>query len=167
MILLMDKKGFLLAEETLKILIAVIALVFLVYFLVSLYFAKVNGDKFEQAEALLEGSSESFEVIMNNISEGEIKTKEVIEPRGWYVFSFAGSEIAKPNVCANNNCVCICDDVVWEGLNEDRQQKECSEDGVCLIEESLGEFEEIKITGDLKILRFLKTGGRIYISENS
>ena len=33
----MNRKGFLLAEETLKIILALIAITFLVYFLVSLY----------------------------------------------------------------------------------------------------------------------------------
>ncbi len=158
-----DKRGFLLAEETIKILIALVALIFLIYFLVSIYSAKVNGEKLKYAEDLIDRFKTEFNAL-SNVGE-EVKEIDVFNPKGWYIFSFASSEIAKPNSCANQNCVCICDNVLWEGLKKNRQQNECSEKGVCLIREDLGEFPEIKITGDLKILNIVKTGGRIYISE--
>jgi hypothetical protein len=161
-----NRKGFLLAEETLKILIAVIALMFLVYFLVSIYFAKVNGDKLRQAESLLTDSDESFEIIIKNINEGQVMKRDVIEPKGWFIFSFTEDDL-KPNLCGGQNCVCICDDVLWEGLNKDRQQKECSEKGICLSEESLGSFEEIEIEGskNIKIINIIKKEGKVYFSE--
>lgn len=159
-----NKRGFLLAEETLKIVVAVIVIVFLVYFLVSIYMAKVNGDNLIQATSLLTDSEESFSVIFDNLEDGGSITKDVLEPRGWYLFGFTGDEL-KPNSCAGKNCLCICNDVLWEGFKGDAQQKKCDEKGVCLIEESLGDFEDIKITGDLQIIQISKTGGRIYLSE--
>ena len=159
-----NKRGFLLAEETLKIIIAVIAIAFLIYFLVSIYFAKVNGDKLVQAASLLTESDESFKIIFNNLSEGETKTRDIIEPKGWELFGFADSEL-KPNSCAGENCLCICDGVIWDGFNSDRQQKGCDEKGVCLIESELGNFDNVKITGKLQIISIRKTGGRIYLNE--
>src|SRR3989338_4460161 len=49
-----EKRGFLLAEETLKIIIAVISIGFLIYFLAALYFASRDAEKLEQAGASLE-----------------------------------------------------------------------------------------------------------------
>lgn len=157
-----NKKAFLLAEETLKVIISVIVIVFLVYFLVSIYMAKVNGDKLPQATALLKDSENSINVIINNLSEGQTKTKDVIEPKGWYIFSFTGSEV-KPNLCAGSNCLCVCDDAFDLNGRFNRQQKKCDEKGVCLVENELGEFEDIKITGQLKVLSITKYGGKIYI----
>jgi len=157
-----DKRGFLLAEETIKILIALVALIFLIYFLVSIYSAKVNGEKLKYAEDLIERFRVEFNAL-SNVSDGE-KEIGVFNPKGWYVFSFSGDAL-KPNSCANKNCLCVCDNVLWEGFKKDRQQNECSEKGVCLIWEDIGEFSEVKITGDLKILNIIKTGGKIYIFE--
>ncbi len=159
-----NKKGFLLAEETLKILIAVIALIFLVYLLTSIYFAKVKGDKLNQAESWLISSDESLKVLTNNLTEGETKIKDIIEPDGWYLFSFSGDSL-KPNSCADVNCVCFCDNVLWEGLNKDRQQEECSDNGICLIDNRFGEFPKIKITGELQLLKIINQGGSVYIVE--
>ena len=127
-----NKKGMLLAEETLKIVIAVIAIGFLAYFLVSLYFSNLDEKNQKQAEATLERVSE---IISNN--SGEVRA---INPAGWYLFSF--TELEKPNSCAGKNCLCICDNVI-DIL--DRQITECSDVGRCLIIESLEPFEEIEI----------------------
>ena len=45
-----DKKGFFLAEETLKIVIAVIVIIFLIYFLASLYFSGKDSEELKFAE---------------------------------------------------------------------------------------------------------------------
>ena len=59
----MNKKGFLLAEETLKIIIALISLGFLVYFLGALYFANQDSKELEQAKA-------SLEFLVKEINDG-------------------------------------------------------------------------------------------------
>jgi hypothetical protein len=153
-----DKKGFLLASETLKIVIAVVCISFLVYFLTSLYFSKIDGEKRFQAENLLE----VIQLKLNNLVDDGSDSIDIFNPRGWYFFSFAGYDV-KPNSCAGKNCLCICDNA-WD-LNGrfDRQQKECDKDGACLIEEDLGGFERIEITGELKIIDILKLGGKIYL----
>ena len=128
-----NKKGMLLAEETLKMVIAVIVIIFLVYFLVNLYFANLDEEKQKQAEATLDRISE----IVESSSDGEVMA---INPKGWYLFPF--TEEIKPNSCTGKSCLCICDNVVNVF---DRQVKECSDNGGCLIVQNLQTFEEIEI----------------------
>lgn len=158
-----NRGEFFLGEETLKILIAVICIVFLVYLIVSIWSAKVNGDNLKQAKALLTESENSVGIIINSLKEGETKTRDIIEPRKWSIFSFSDGDI-KPNSCGGINCVCVCDEITWEGFSEGKQQEKCSEKGACLAVENLGKFQNIKITGELKIINITKTGGEIYFS---
>ena len=69
-----NKKGMLLAEETLKTVIAVIVIVFLVYFLVNLYFEKLQGDALKKSEQLLIRSDQSIKNIIETLKEGESKS---------------------------------------------------------------------------------------------
>jgi len=140
-----NKRGFLLAEETLKIVLAVIAISFLIYFLTSLYFAKVNSEKLRQAEAVLKGDSEGS-IKMAIYSDKNSTEFHLQSPKSWYLFGFVGD--GKPNSCAGENCLCICDKVLIDtffGIGNSRQIKECDEDGICLIVQNLKEFDKIKI----------------------
>ena len=98
----MNKNGFLLAEETLKIIIAVIAIGFLVYFLVSLYFSTQSSAELNQAKSTLPS-------ITSAISKGETSV-DVYNPKGWVIDTWPhGSEI--PDSCTNlglKSCICIC-----------------------------------------------------------
>ena len=134
-----NKKGMLLAEETLKTVLAVIAIGFLIYFLVSLYFVNLNEQRQKQSEATLERISE---IIESAETQGEIRA---ITPEGWFLFSFV--ENVKPNSCAGKNCLCICENK-WPvpfTSEIERQAKECGDDGRCLIVKNLESFEEIEI----------------------
>ena len=64
-----SRKAFLLGEETLKIVVALICIVVLIYFLAMLYYAKVDGEKLAQAKALLIDSSESTKAKINNLDK--------------------------------------------------------------------------------------------------
>jgi len=135
-----NHKGFFLASETLKIIIALICISFLIYFLSSLYFSKINNEKQKQASFTLEEISK----IIENVNEtGE--NINAINPIGWYLFSFV--EDKKPNFCHGENCLCICDKV-WEygGVFGERQIKECDKNGACLVVLNLESFEKIEIT---------------------
>jgi len=109
----MNKKGFLLAEETLKIIIAVISIVFLVYFLTSLYFAKAGEQERKEAEATLISSPESLKATITNLNEGETQNFSLANPDGWSLFGFVDK---KPNSCAGQNCLCICNNDKPESL---------------------------------------------------
>ncbi len=152
----MDKKGFLLGEETLKIIIALICLGLLVYFLGALYMSNLNSQKLVQAEETL---SRISDIVKNN--QANLESVEMLNPAGWYLFSFVN--VLSPNSCAGKNCLCICDNVNVDtlfGLIESRQLQECGKNGVCLIVENLNSFEKIKIEkSGATSIEIDKTGG--------
>jgi len=152
-----NKRGFLLAEQTLKIVIAVICIGFLVYFLVGLYFAKIEGQKQEQAENVLN----RMEEIINSAGESEY---QIPNPAGWYLFGFTSD---KPASCFGKSCVCICSRDFTD-LVAGTQLTECQEDGKCLVVENLKEFDKIKIKSPKKGLTNIlikNEVGQVSISE--
>ncbi len=150
-----NKKGFLLAEETLKTVLAVIAICFLIYFLVSLYFGNLEKTNQKHADATLETIDEYIK------AGGEALG---ITPVGWYVFGFTEEA---PNPCAGKNCLCICDDVHEYFWTEGRpkQIKECGENGRCLVIENLEAFEDIEIKKEITSIRIKKEDNKIIIEE--
>lgn len=148
---IMKKKGMLLTEEVLKMVIAVIGLVLLSYFLVSFFYSDAREKKQRDAIATIDGISGA---ISNLNSAGiDILT---LQPLRWTLFSFTGEE-KKPNQCAGQNCICICNKVIGDIF--DRQIKKCGKDGACLIISNLEEFEDIKIEP------YSKGGTNIHIRE--
>ena len=115
-----NKKGFLLGEETLKIILAVIALGFLIYFLSSLYSNNAKNQEKEEAKA-------SLEFLMKEI-RGKAEKIDVYNPENWHVLSWneygntqrikkilgidirvGRKNIEKPEDCKEwSNCICIC-----------------------------------------------------------
>ena len=155
----MKKRGMLLAEETLKIIIALICLTFLVYFLTMLYFNSLNEKKIEQANQELAGSSESFKSIIENLGEGETKNKKLTSPSGWFLFSFTNE---KPNSCAGQSCICICDEAYFY----QNQAEVCTKKGACLPNKDITEFNQIEIDPNRNIdVSISKTNGEIKISQ--
>jgi len=142
----MNKKGFLLAEETLKIVLAVISIGFLVYFLSVLYFANQGNEELEQAEA-------SLEYLIEQINLGE-ETVEIYNPSpdvsseffgnwgAWDLMSFSQDENI-PDKCSSfnwKNCLCIC-----------AQPDNCDDIGVCresdaIINENSIEIDKIPLS---------------------
>jgi len=108
------KKGLLLAEETLKIVIAVIAIGFLVYFLISLYFSAKATKELEQAEA-------SLNFILGEAAAGRT-TVDIYNPRNWWIMQWNRTEelfaerkpgYQIPESCSGlqpENCLCLCPD---------------------------------------------------------
>jgi len=128
-----NKKGFLLAEETLKIILAVISIGFLIYFLTALYFANQNSEKLEQAKA-------SLEHLIEGINSGNSKV-EIYNPKGWVVLSWPYEDEGKfPDSCNEKSCICIVDDVnlanqVWSALTSDVRKPfldKSNEKGICM-----------------------------------
>ncbi len=128
-----NKKGFLLAEETLKIIIAVICIGFLVYFLMSLYFTNKSSKDLEFAEA-------SLNKLIDEIKSG-ITEVEIYNPKDW-VISVWFDEL--PKTCSNiawDKCICICKGpVFWENLLDN-----CDKEGFCLENNLKLDIEEKSI----------------------
>lgn len=98
-----SKKGFLLGEVSLKLVIAVICIGFLAYFLFSLYYSNVDSKNLELAK-------ESLNFLEQEMAAGHAEV-EIFNPKGWKITSFGSSE-EKPNACSNfgwENCICFYD----------------------------------------------------------
>lgn len=120
-----NKHGFLLGEETVKIIIAVICLVALVYFLASLYLANRNKD--------LELAKASLEKLIADINAGRNET-EIYNPKGWLITSFSSSKEIIPKYCLDKeweNCICICVKPASTGGNVHFAVNGCDNKGVC------------------------------------
>ena len=106
-----DKKGFLLAEETLKIILAVIAIGFLAFLLFSLYNANKTAKDLELAK-------ESLDFLIQEINAQRAEV-EIYNPKEWIILSWPyGDTREVPLSCLNlawSNCICIAKDVSLAG----------------------------------------------------
>jgi hypothetical protein len=157
-----NRKGFLLAEETLKIVIAVISIGFLVYFLSSLYFANKTSAELEQAKA-------SLDFLVKEVNAG---SAEVIlyNPKGWVLTSWNEGKL--PNRCSNlgwKECLCMSDKenqavkflkntAGYVGLANDEKKRISNiidSGGTCLesdikVQNNLIEVDEVPLTLKIK-----------------
>jgi hypothetical protein len=157
-----NKRGFLLANETLKIIIAVICISFLVYFLSMLYLSKTGTQKRADAEKNLE----RIEEIIGSLNVGESERQGIGNPNGWHIYSFLDSE--KPNSCAGESCLCICGKALDINGQFNRQIKKCDSEGVCLGIRGLQSRDlDIKIMGEnsFVFLNIKKTNQGIFIEQ--
>tara|TARA_Y100000034_G_scaffold9241_1_gene9962 strand:+ start:115 stop:615 length:501 start_codon:yes stop_codon:yes gene_type:complete len=157
-----NKKGFLLAEETLKIILAVISIGFLVYFLTALYFANQNSEKLEQAKASLE---HLIEGINSEIGEVEIYNpiSSLIPPESWILISFPLNENIFPDKCNEKECLCICDKGTLTSKN-DGLAKDCDSIGICMESNFKIKDEKIKIENPPLILQ-INYGDKIILTK--
>lgn len=98
----LNKRGFLLGEETLKIIIAIIAISFLIYLLFSLYSANRTSKDLELAKSSLNHLIEEI--------NAESNVTEIYNPKNWVVSSWPDNGNL-PRECSNagwDNCLCIC-----------------------------------------------------------
>jgi len=160
----MKKRGFLLAEETLKMVIALISITFLIYFLVTLYFGRANEADFQQAKQTLIDSSQSVKKTIDGLNEGQTRTMTLANPIGWRFLSF--TQDPKPNSCAGSNCLCICKKPLVSYFTEQAQKCDDKESGICFANGNLEQKDfNIEIRKDLTKISIKKINGKISINE--
>lgn len=132
-----NKKAFFLAEETVKIVLAVIVILFLAGFLYGIY-GTIRGNKD------LKIAQENLNNLNEKIKDGKTNYFDILGPergittKGWILVSFpmqGSSSSIKPNHCPvdSKNCLCICGvknfrfSVTAEGV-----ARICDELGTCL-----------------------------------
>lgn len=131
------RKGMLLASEVLKMVLAVIAIGFLVYLLYSLYYSKVDGESKQKAAEILSELKNITKYIEETENVSSMVHPDVIVS-GWGVYSYI--DVAeKPNTCNNQNCFCLCDDAYWGQISN------CDDVALCFIKENLMQFEEFDL----------------------
>jgi hypothetical protein len=87
----MNNRGFLLGEETLKIVVAVISILFLVAFLGALYYGGFGDNDKKLAKA-------SLEHLIKEIDAG-VTEIEIYNPEGWKIMS-------------KDDLICICKETI-------------------------------------------------------
>ena len=121
----------LLAEETLKIVLAFIAIGFLVYFLVSLWMANQDSKDLELAKA-------SLQHLVDEINSGRTEV-EIYNPSSstfahWGLFIWPyEDDLIKPKMCENlgwKKCICICK-IPLGSLSKQTTSDRCDKLGIC------------------------------------
>ena len=131
----MNKEGFLLMDETVKIIIAVICLLFLVALFGIIYNVKNKAEEKRYAEDTLA----RIEEVINALKEDQSIVQDLINPKGWFLISFTGNE-PKPNLCIEKDCLCICEMGLMLSNSVVKQAKNCDKLGVCTVVENLKAF---------------------------
>jgi len=94
---MVNKRGFLLGEVTLKVIIAVLSLALLLYLLLSLYGIFQGEEDVKEAEATIDRIIE----IANGLEEGSEGSFILLEPKG--ELSYSGEGKAE----CSGSCLCI------------------------------------------------------------
>jgi hypothetical protein len=157
-----NKKGFLLGEETVKIVIAVICIGFLVTLLVLVYLSATGTQKTKEATSSMDDIIKEEMERINEGGEPNLQGILIPNPSGWYLFGFTGND-KKPNKCTGENCICICQNLLLDFF--DRQIKSCDEKGVCSVVSNLKKFDKIKIENGGTFIFVNKINSIIEISK--
>ncbi len=158
----MKKKGSFLAEETLKLVVALLVISLLSYFLISLYFAKMNNQNLKKAKATIDHLS----TVLNSLGTYSTIKVSLLNPSGWYLFSFIKGE-QEPMSCGETSCICLCKKKL-NLLSSDTPSKDCSDKGVCKIVKNIQKFNPIKIKDSkdgLTEINIIKKGQEVIINE--
>jgi len=148
-----NKRGELLSEETVKILMAVIGIGILLFMSYKVYGMFKQDTKAEQAKASLD------EVIglTKNLEEGKEITSLIYNPEDWYLVSYNKEIIDKdsnkgmPSQCNQKDCLCLCpayldveshqpglpDYFYYSDKRASKGLKSCEEKGVCVNSENI------------------------------
>lgn len=141
-----DRKGFLLAEYTLKAVVAGISLLLLVFLFISIYSSFMDKKKLEQAGNTLNGLYEKMIIVKNSENTENFV---LLEPRGWKLLGYSKN---KPEIC-NKNCICLCEDLgIKDKITGIIQSEKCSIKGVCKnFDEKINSFD-IELRNEVSII---------------
>lgn len=139
-----------LGEYTLKVIIAVLCILLLLYMLFNFYSSFTDKKNFARAEATLNSLSEKM-IDAKNAQDTAVSLP-LLEPNGWRLISY--SEAEKPKQCTRN-CICLCEDVNWKDRAQfwggTTQLDKCEMRGACKnFEEKINDFN-IKIRIDVNV----------------
>jgi len=143
----MNKKAAvkLLSKEMIGLIVGAICILFLIFILVSLYFAATGNQNKKYAEASVKNLTSQEITKINNDGTFNEQGIGVPNPTGWFIFSFVGQDL-KPNLCTGQNCLCICEDVTIYAFDwQKRLAKKCDDKGSCVVVPNLKKFDKIKI----------------------
>src|SRR3989304_6755697 len=102
----MKSKRAILMPEVLKIILAVLGIVALLYLAFSMYGLFTKKAKLEQAR----GTLDEITAKIDSLKDGESGKVIVLSPKDWTLVSFAANA-PKPKFCLSD-CICFCVGVV-------------------------------------------------------
>lgn len=122
----LNRKGFLLGEFTLKMLVAIMCIIILLFLLYKIYGNFTGKTELSQAESSINAIGEEISsAVLSNLPRSYI----VLNPKDWILVYF-GEEMKKPEKC-NGKCLCICENKAFSGLAGWDMQTACNSQGVC------------------------------------
>ena len=136
----LNNKGDILASEVLKIILAALGIVALVYLAFSMYGLLKSNTRLEQAKAGLD----EIDGKIKSLSAGTSANYLITSPNEWYLVLF-DKESQKPGNCRGSYCLCICssvDDAI-EGV-----LKACEKEGKCIETSAISMEEKCEDAGD-------------------
>ncbi len=140
----MNKKGFMLGEYTLKVIIAIFCIILLLYLLFSFYSSFTDKKNINGATSTLNDLSEK---MIDAKNEQERVTLPLLEPNGWRLIGYSTGD--RPEQCTGN-CICLCADRWRDRWFKDQIEK-CEAIGVCRnFDVNINTFN-IKIRTDVNI----------------
>jgi hypothetical protein len=140
-----SKKAFLLGEYTLKIIIAVFALLLLFYLLFSLY-------SFQKEAKSLADAEETISSIVERLDGAKKETQKIVllKPADWVFLYYPTAERYKPALC-RGDCFCICEQKGWTDWTGD-QMTLCQDSGFCkTVPGSFNQFGQIILPADIEV----------------
>lgn len=143
MIRKMNKKGDLLPEETAKIVIAVVCIMFLIILAFVLYNLFTSKARIEQARAELAGIDQK----MSEIDVGESKSQIILSPAGFIITSWPAKSGMLPKYCSDrlwDNCLCFCEYTKKE--NDYFGKKAIEKSSLGIIQAAMKFYEVLDIT---------------------
>ena len=134
-----SKKAFLLGEHTLKIIIAVLCLLLLVYLLFRVYSNSQSARDLKMAEDSLDDlvkemnkakeTGETQEVLILNPVKHSLVEKALGQNDWWIIAWPYKSEKEKPGQCQDESCICIC--AIPKNYEALESLNKCNSLGVC------------------------------------
>lgn len=146
----MNKKGFLLGEMTVKIIIAVISILLLIAVLGFVYLMFAEKAEKEKATASLEKIKEGI-LSAKNSENGKFE-EVLLSPEGWGLFYYENNV---PKNCPATKCLCLC---------PDEEIEKCEKEGVCESVDEKIKVNDVNIENGIDILIEDK-GGEVSITE--
>ena len=91
----MNKRGFLLGEETIKIIIALLGIMILIYLLTAFYLNTSKSNKIKQAQSSLDAIFQHIEIAKRQGNSNF----PIFVPTRWYLFTYSVLD-EKPSLCS-------------------------------------------------------------------
>ena len=100
---MINKKGEMTAEQLLKLVLAILGILALLFLGISIYSVLIDKQKLEQAKA----ATSDIINLEKDVISGKDQEYLLIGPKKWFIL---GKEKGYNSQCLHNSCLCICEE---------------------------------------------------------